>query len=113
MREVEVGETLGNNDHHIIRFIIAYSKDNKVNKTIVPNYLKGDYDRLRQLLGEVNWVESFRDRTAQEIWDIFKGVIKKLVEQCIPYRVIRKGSTKPLCWTQEIMYDDEREEEGM
>lgn len=102
VREVEVGETLGNSDHHIIRFIIAFSKDNIVNKTRVPNYQKGDYDRLRKLLAEINWKEILRDMTVQEMWDIFKGVLKDIVMQCIPFRAIRKGSRKPLWWTQEI-----------
>ena len=74
-----------------------------MNKTRVPNYQKGDYDKLRQLLGEVNWKELFSDRTAQEMWDIFKGVLKEIVVQCIPYKAIRKGSRKPLWWTQEIV----------
>ena len=102
VREVEVGETLGNSDHRIIRFILGFSKDNVVNKTRVPNYQRGDYDRLRQLLGKVNWEEIFRGRSAQEMWDIFKGVIQEIVVQCIPYKAIRKGSRKPLWWTQEI-----------
>lgn len=81
-----------------------------MNRTIVPNYLKGDYDRLCPLLGEVSWVQSFRDRTAQEMWDIFKGVIKKIVEQCIPDIVIRSGSRK---LDPGNRYEDEREEEGL
>lgn len=73
-----------------------------MNKTRVTNYQKGDYDRLRQLLEAVNWERKFRNRTAQEMWDIFKGVLKEIVMQCVPYKVIRKGSRKPLWWTQEI-----------
>ena len=36
------------------------------------------------------------------MWDIFKGVIQEILVQCIPYKAIRKGSRKPLWWTQEI-----------
>ena len=67
--EVKVGETLGNSDHRIIRFNITFNKDRILNKPRVPNYQKGLYERLLQLLGVVNWDENFRDRTAQEMWD--------------------------------------------
>ena len=102
VKEVEVGETSGNSDHHIIRFNITFSKDRMLNKARVPDYQKGDYGKLRQLLGVVNWEEKFRDRAAQEMWDIFKGVLKEIVGQCIPYKAIREGNRKPLWWTQEI-----------
>ena len=102
VRDVEVGETLGNSDHHIVRFNIAINKEKVVNKTKVPNYEKGDYERLRQLLRKVNLEENFRDKTAHDMWDIFKGILEEIVRQCIPYRAIRKGSRKPLWWTQEI-----------
>ena len=36
------------------------------------------------------------------MWDIFKRILQEIVIQCIPYRTIRKGSRKPLWWTQEI-----------
>ena len=55
MKHVEVGETLGNSNTHMVRFNIAISKDRIVNKAMIPNYQKGDYERLRQLLKVVNW----------------------------------------------------------
>lgn len=85
LKEVEVGETLANSDHHIIRFIINSSRDNIVNKTRVPNYQKGNYGRLRQLLGEVNWEDSFGNKTAQEMWDIFKVVVKGILILGVPH----------------------------
>lgn len=102
VKDVEVGETLGNSDHHIVRFNIAISKDRIVNKAKVPNYQKGDYERLRQILGVVNWKNIFRDRSAQEMWDAFKEKLEEIVVQCIPYRAIRKRNRKPVWWTQEI-----------
>ena len=102
VRDMEVGETLGNSDHNIVRFNIVMNRERSVNKTKVPNYKKGDYKRLRQLLGEINWEESFRDKSAHDMWDIFKNLLEKIVGQCIPFRAIRKGKRKPLWWTQEI-----------
>merc|ERR1712035_270308 len=43
VRDVEVGETLGNSDHHIVRFDITITKDRILNKTLHQNQ---DQDQL-------------------------------------------------------------------
>ena len=103
VRNLAVGEALGGSDHQIIRFNLEYEVVyRKENKTKIPNFNRGDYDKLRNLLNSINWDEEFRNKNAYEMWDIFKSKLEQIQEQGIRERFIRKKNRKPLWWDKEI-----------
>ena len=52
VREVEIGEHLGNSDHCEIRFKLSWEeKEQRVNLLRIPDFRKGNYQMMRELLG--------------------------------------------------------------
>ena len=47
-------------------------------------YHKGNYTKIIEELDLVDWDEKFENKSVQEAWDIFKDILKSLIEKYIP-----------------------------
>ena len=95
VQNLTVGESLGGSDHSIIRFNIAGQVDIPTNSTKIPNFAKGDYNKLQGLLGTVEWEGIFSGLDAHQMWDLFKEILEEFQGVCIPQVAIRKKRLKP------------------
>ena len=105
INDINVGETLSNSDHNIIRFRynFAYRSKPKDNLMTVPDYKKGNYDKMRIKLNSINWGEIFNCKDAHEMWEIFINIINELKIECIPQKIKRKLTKhKPLWFNRNI-----------
>ena len=76
---------------------------NVVNNNIkVPNFNRGDYNKLRESLSIINWKNIFKEKNMYEMWEAFKEIIEGLQRECIPVKTLRKSKNKPLWWNNEI-----------
>lgn len=100
---VEVGESLGESDHNIIRFSINIVENHSDNTVKTFNFAKANFNLIREMLEQINWDSVFVNKSVFEMWDIFKNQIKIIQEQCIPLKPIRKyKSIKPPWFDREI-----------
>ena len=42
---------------------------------MIPDIKKGDFVKFRNLLNDINWNNEFNDKTANEMWTKFIGII--------------------------------------
>ncbi len=54
-------------------------------------YEKGDYDKLKRVLADVNWKELFLNGDVDQVWSAMEEKILEAVEACIPSRVMTDG----------------------
>ena len=101
---MQVIAPLGNSDHSSLSFDIDINIKNTANNKKVYNYKKGNFDKLRVLLSEIDWESKFRDKNCSEMWEIFKENIKNIQDECIPKVTARSGTFKhkPSWWSDEI-----------
>lgn len=100
---VNVGETLANSDHNIIRLILNL-EIHKINNTrMVPDLNKGDFIKFRELLRNISWDLEFEGKNTNEMWTRFIDVIRDFQNRCVPLKAIRNNrKKKPLWWQANI-----------
>ena len=72
---VNVIAPIGDSDHNAVTFNVDINIRTSVSNSQVFNYKKGDYDKFRSLLSNVNWDLKFNDKNVNEMWDIFVDTI--------------------------------------
>ena len=103
VQALSVGETLGNSDHSIVRFMLQISGTVKDNLTVIPNFGKADFDSFRLALQEIRWEHEFADLNAYEMWDKFKSILHNVQLGNIPQKHRRKRKlTKPAWLTTDV-----------
>lgn len=104
IKNLTVCETLGDSDHNIIQFDLQMEKQQQsVNREKIPNFAKGEFDKLRSLLRLVNWEKELGNGTVFEMWEKFKEILRKVQAECVPEKIIRtKKGKRPLWWTNDI-----------
>lgn len=100
--KLEVGETLGNSDHNIIRFSIEFNKSVSSNNQKIPNFAKGDYAKFKRILGTVDWGAELGNNNCHDMWNKFKIIVEHTQSQCVPTRTIRNKNSKPIWWNKSI-----------
>ena len=86
----------GKRDHVTLSFIFnCYAAKETSNSE--PRYLyhKGDYEKLRQLVGEINWTAT-ETLDVDDHWDVFTKSITSSVDKCIPKS--KPGSFRKKKW---------------
>ena len=101
VQNINVLESLGNSDHNIIMFNITMNK-NVINNIKVPNFNRGDYNKLREKVSIINWKNIFKEKNTYEMWETFKEIIEGFQRECIPVKTLRSSKNKPLWWNNEI-----------
>ena len=95
---------LGSSDHESVSFDLDINVHSSSNNKETYNYRKGDYDKFRLLLSEIDWDSKFRDKSCTEMWETFKSDVDRLQKDCIPKVATRIGNYKykPGWWDSEI-----------
>ena len=94
---------LDNSDHSSFIFNLNVSTQRNENKELKYNYNKGDFNKFRTLLSEIDWVEKFENKTCNEMWEIFKLNLENTQNLCIPKVKIRSSKKlKPTWWNNDI-----------
>ena len=98
IRDVRVGESLGESDHNIIRFTVNVHYTLEENITMVPNLSRGDYAYLRTILNSVDWVSILGGNDAHGMWNIFKGILAEAQSYAIPMKQLRISKKSKPGW---------------
>ena len=86
--QVEQLAPLGKSDHSILKFEIICRMDKKPPK-IVQQINKGNYTKLKEMLGSVDWENEMGNKTdVNELWKIFTDRFYKAEKECIPTRAV-------------------------
>ncbi|CAM5117040.1 unnamed protein product [Natator depressus] len=84
IEEMVVRDNLGSSDHELIQFKLNRRINKNKSATRVFDFKRADFQKLRQLVREVDWTEELMVLKAEEAWDYFKSKLQKLSEACIP-----------------------------
>ena len=52
---VNITETLGSSDHHMVSFVIHQQHESSDNARVSRDYLKADYSKIRAELANIDW----------------------------------------------------------
>ena len=84
VKNIKVLPPLGDSDHGIVVADYVSEWISKVEFKPRRMYHKGNYDRIIEELGRINWELEFENKTVHESWEIFKIKLKALIEEYIP-----------------------------
>ena len=102
---VNIGPEFSTSDHRIVSFNINFEifKESDSEEKIFL-YNKGNYERLRAILADVDWNKLLDEESIDEAWSKFTNVLNKTVENCIPTskRRAQNKSNKPKWWNNQI-----------
>ena len=94
---------LANSDHSSFTFSINICTQRTNNNELKFNYKRGDFDKFRELLSQLDWEDKFSNKSCIEMWDIFKDNVEVLQNMCIPKIKIRpRRKRKPTWWNNNI-----------
>ena len=80
--------------HHIcLTFIIDVVPE--IRKTSQMKYKidKGDYEKMRNLFGTINWETELDGKSVEQTWSYFYDIYTHVTNECIP-----KGQVRPARW---------------
>ena len=94
----EVGETLANSDHKIIRCEINCEVNIKENTLLVPNYKKGNILGLKSELHKINWETVFANKSIEQMCASFTSTLLEAENKWIPRVRKRINDSKNPQW---------------
>jgi len=94
---VDVTETLGSSDHHMVSFVIHHRHESSKNVRLTRDYLKADYSKIRTELATIDW-DATLTGSAAECWSRFKEVLQDLETRYIPLRKCTGGTRRKPMW---------------
>ena len=92
---VIVGEHLGSCDHKVVRAEINTATNIVENKTFVPNFRRGNFERLRSELSNLSLPAT---EHVQDLWSYFKNNLLTQQSNFIPYCEKRPSNNKNHPW---------------
>ena len=98
-------DPLGASDHSALNFKIPVKHHSKSSSCYYKAiYSKGDYNKLREIMMNINWVEVLDGKDIQSAYDSFEDLLQKGIKECIPMRKVslNRKRTKPLWMTKEV-----------
>ncbi len=90
INNIEIGAPLGKSDHSILQFNFTCHTNTPNIKKSIPQYDKGDYTRMNQLLNEADWNRLLL-QTPDDInlqWNSFLQAFTDIQGQCIPVKTV-------------------------
>ncbi|KAI3386713.1 hypothetical protein SNEBB_010555 [Seison nebaliae] len=97
---INVGETLGNSDHNLIRFCVEVPN---VRKGVSPerqlNLRRADFNQLRERIEQLR-LDS--EDNADTMWNILKNKFMKIQEDCIPTKLKKSSKSNPKWFNRDI-----------
>ena len=101
---VIVGPEFSTSDHKIVRFNIDLKVyEENLSDELVYVYSKGNYDKLRTIVSEIDWSQLSRETDINSSWNKFTDILNSAVKACIPVCKRRPyNNTKPKWWNNQI-----------
>ena len=84
IKNIEVLPPLGSSDHGVVIADFVCEWKSRVVHRPRRMYHRGNYPSIVHGLNEVDWEDSFRDKSVQECWDMYKAKLEELVEENVP-----------------------------
>ncbi|PKU36537.1 glycerol kinase [Limosa lapponica baueri] len=82
--KVKFKGSLSCSDHEMAEFKILRAARRVCSKLATLDFMRADFDLLRDLLGRVTWEKVLEGRGAQGSWLVFKDHLLQAQELCIP-----------------------------
>lgn len=89
IENLNISAPLGKSDHSVLNFDIVHELATQ-KKKIKVLYEKADYKRFNELMGQVNWEDTFKDipDDVNQQWELFKQKYIEAEAQCVPKKVV-------------------------
>ena len=94
VEDLEIGEPVGRSDHVVMSWSLKCYADSIKTCVIKYVYDKGNFDGMRDRLGNIDWRLLLSDKTVDKQWDVFEGEVKKTVEEFVPHSRSYGGGNK-------------------
>ena len=103
IEEINHSAPLGKSHHHVLSFNFkAYCESTRTTSRL--NFSRGDYDRLRQLIAEVDFT-NLQEMSSNEAWNYFKEKVFEAVEMCIPRKTTNPNRRSKPVWMNDNIKD--------
>ena len=86
---------LGTSDHCIVTFeyVTKISRVNNSNKSY--DYRKGNFTKIKEEIGGIDWESTFMHMDTEEKWNIFRAIIERVIDKYVPSKKVNKKKKKP------------------
>ncbi len=93
LNTIDICAPLGKSDHSVLQFEFTCHMEKWNKKKSIPQYNKGDYIRMNQLLQDTDWETLLHQDLIDEQWDKFVESFNNIQSQCITQITLRVNST--------------------
>ena len=97
----QIGQ-LGSSDHSMLLITVAATPPRSVSTEEIPDWKNADFNKLHQLLSNVNWDAEIHGMGTEDSWNMFKSIIQNAEKECVPMRR-RRNPNRPLWMTANAM----------
>ena len=98
----EVGESLCNSDHNIVRTELNLQIITKENMLLIPNYRKANFANIRREIESVNWNQCLENVCIDETYNTLTANLKSIVNENIPHKSRRINVCQPVWMTDRL-----------
>ena len=91
INNLEICGPIGSSDHNYIVFLVEMSHVPNICKNKYRSYRTGKYLEFRENLNKTNWNDIFDGKNTEEVWQSFKAVLQKGVENYISLKTKKKS----------------------
>jgi len=84
IREVTIGGSPGCCDHALVQLTMLRGMGQVKTKARTLNVRRANFQLFKELVDGIPWETAFRDKGAEENWQLFKDVFRRLEELSIP-----------------------------
>lgn len=89
--DIHYDDPVGKSHHCVLKFEFRGYVNRMITKVKKYCYEKGDYDKLRKVLTDINWGDLFLNGDVDEVWSAMEERILEAVNECVPFYVITDG----------------------
>ena len=86
VEDLQYDPSIGKSDHLMLTFKIKSYLQDSSSSSERPNYEKGNYTKMSELLHNINWNKLLPDKDVNEQWKIFKNILLSMRYTYIPNR---------------------------
>ena len=95
---ININPPLGKSDHSIVSFeYVCYYEEEDTSEEKF-QYFKGNYANLRETLSGINWEEKLKNKTVEQMWDVFKNCLLEEISNNIPKKSMKNKFMKSPLW---------------
>ena len=91
---MQYDDPVGKSHHCVLRFDFLGYADRLTTRARKYCYERGDYDKMRKILADVNWGELFLNKDVDQVWSAIEGKLLETVETCVPYVMMDGDGTR-------------------